>query len=82
MRIVVVGADVLEGGVLLAIDEINRRRHVQLGHADSRRGMPDADQLLWVRIGQWLEEHALDHAEDRGISAYADGEREQGDRRK
>ena len=41
--------------------------------------MPHADQLLRMGIGQWLQQHALDHAENHRIRAHADGEREQSD---
>ena len=43
-RIAVIGTDVLHRGVLLAIDKVNRRRHVQFLDADSWRGVPHADQ--------------------------------------
>ena len=32
-----------------------------------------------MRIGKRLLSHAVDHAEDGGVAAYAEGEREDGD---
>ena len=55
----IVDADVLEGRVLLTVDEIDRRRHVEVFDVDARRGMPDADQLFRMGIGQRLEQHAF-----------------------
>jgi hypothetical protein len=41
--------------------------------------MPNADQLLRVRVRQWLQQHTLDYAEDHSVGAYADGQGEERD---
>ena len=79
--IAVVDADVLECGVLLAINEIERGDHIQLGKIDAGGGVPDADQLLRMGIGKGLEQDAIDDAEDDGVGADADGQGEEGDGR-
>src|SRR4029450_10835916 len=39
----------------------------------------EPDQLRWTLIRQLIEEHCLDHAEDGGVGADAEDEREDGD---
>ena len=77
-RVAVVGADILERGVLLAIDKVDGRRHIQFCEADARRGMPYADQLLSMGVGKRLQEHSLDHAENHRVCAHTDGESNEG----
>ena len=43
--------------------------------------MPHANQLLWMGIGQRLQEDTFKHAEDNGVCADADGERDKRDSR-
>jgi hypothetical protein len=78
--IAAVDADILKGGVLLAIDKVNRRRHIQVLDADSGRRMPHADQLLRMVVRQRLQENAFNHAENDRVRAHSDSKRDQGDR--
>ena len=40
----------------------------------ARRDPPHRDQPTRVRVGQWLEQHGVHHAEHGGIDAYAYGQ--------
>ena len=73
--------DVLEDAPLFAIDEVVRRRHVQVGDADARRRVPHADEPVGIVERQRLEEHAADDAEDGGVGADAERQGEDGDQR-
>ena len=42
----------------------------------------DGDELAGLCVGQWIEEHAVDDGEERGIGADAESQGEQGDGRK
>jgi hypothetical protein len=42
--------------------------------------MPDADEAVRIREWQRLEQNAVDDAENRGVGADAESERENGDR--
>ncbi len=77
-----VAADVLKRGVLLAVGEVHEGAHVDFRQVHARCGVPDADQLVRLRVVQRLEKHAIDHAEDNGVGADAHGQGDQGDRRK
>ena len=46
-----INANILECRVLLAVNEVDRRRHVQFLDVHAGRGVPDADQFLRMRIG-------------------------------
>ena len=49
-------------------------RHRELGvlGADAPGGLPDVDQPVFVAIGERPQQHAADHAEDRGVGADAE----------
>ena len=68
-----VDADVFQGLALLAINEVVRGREVQVFDVDAGRGVPDADEPVGVGVGQRLEEDVLNHGEDDGVGADADG---------
>ncbi len=62
--------------------EIQRRREpeaaFEIGEARSpRRVEPEGDKLVRLRIGKRLEQDTVDDAEDSGVGADADGERQQ-----
>ena len=52
---------------------------LSLGQIDPGGLVPDADQLIGVGIGQRLQQYAVDHAEDDGIGADADRQRDERD---
>ena len=68
-------ADVLKHAAFLAVNEVQRRGHVEVLDIDAGRGVPQRDELPGVRIRQRLQQHAFDHAEDRRVGADADGQR-------
>ena len=74
---VVPHGNVFERAVFLAVDEVQRGGHVEVLDIDARRGVPHGDQALGMRIGQRLQQDALDHAENRRIGPDADGQRDQ-----
>ena len=78
-RIALVNADVFEDSILLAIDEVIGRRHVDFVDVDPRRSVPHADQPFGMRVGKRLEQHAFDHAEDCDRGAYSRSQRNEGD---
>ncbi len=63
---------------LHALLEIAELRHREVGvlDLDARRALADVDQTILIAIGKRAEQHAANHAEDRGVRA--DSER-QGD---
>ncbi len=67
-------ADVLEHPAVLAVGEVQERRGAGPVDVDPWCGMIEGDELVGARVGQRLQEDALDDAEDRGIGADADGE--------
>ena len=73
---VAVQADVLKDAALVAIREVLRRRHAELVDVEAGRNLLDADELVGVRVGQRLDQHAIDDAEDRGVGADAERQRE------
>ncbi len=83
-------ADVLEGAIVLGVREVHRWREAevagQVRHPGcARGGVPDRDQAVWLRVGQRPEKHAVDDAEDGGVGADADGQRQEdhgGERRR
>ena len=78
-RVAGIGADVLQGRALLPVDEINRGSHVQLLDADPRRGMPHPNELVGVGVGQRLQQHPLDDAENHRVRTDPDRQRQQND---
>ena len=68
--------EALEHRVLLAPVEKRRRRHRELPVL--RHDLVHAHELAGLRIRQRLQQHAVDHAEDRGRRAHAQGERQHG----
>ena len=70
-------ADILEGMVLLAVNEVVRGGHTEVGDFHARGGMPHADEFIRVRIGERLKQNALENAEHDRIAAYAGGQRNQ-----
>ena len=73
--------DVLEHAPFFAIGEVLKRCRAGAGEVDAGRRMIERDELLGPRIGQRLEEHALDDAEDCGIRADPEGEGQDRDAR-
>ncbi len=72
--------EVLERAVLVAVGEVHRRRHGEPLGVDSGRPVPEAHELVGIRIGQRLDQHRVDDAEDRRRCADAEREREHGGR--
>ena len=50
----------------------HRERHVR--DAEARRALADVDEAILAAIDQRAQQHAADHAEDRGVGADAEGE--------
>jgi len=69
-------ADVGQGPTLLTIGEVQCRRLAQQIQVEAWRTVPHRHQALGVRKGQWSEQHAVDHAEDRRVAADPEGEGE------
>jgi hypothetical protein len=76
-----VDADVLEGFILFAIDEVVGRSHVEIIDVDTGSGVPDADEFVGLGIGKRLEKDAFEDAEDDGVAANAGGESDERDYR-
>ena len=68
-----VQADVVEGFVLLAVNEIEELSHVEFGDVYAGGLMPYANEAVGLRVIERLEKHPLDHAENYGVGADADG---------
>ena len=68
-------ADLGECPVLVSISEVHRRRG---RHIAAIADLPDPHELVRIRIRQWLDQHGVDDAEDRGRRADADCERDDG----
>ena len=73
--VVVIYADILEGRVLLTLDEIEEWRHGQLVDGNPGHVVPHAYQLLRMGVTQRLQQHALHHAEHHRVGADADRQR-------
>ena len=56
-------------------------RHADVGAAERRRRLTDEDQPIAVSVGQRLEQHAVNDAEDRRIRANPEAQREDGQQR-
>jgi hypothetical protein len=54
-------------------------RHGERGPAALEVVLPDSHQGVRISEGQWPQHHGVDHAEDRGIGADAEGQRQGGD---
>ena len=68
------GGEILERALHLApVNEVAWRDHVVLPVARDVV-LPDDDQPLGILVGKRLQEQRVDHAEDRGVRADADGE--------
>ena len=76
-----VRADSGERAIALAELEELRRRHPELVEAHARELARDEHELLGVRIAERSQDDAVDDAEDRGVGADAQREREHGDER-
>ena len=76
-RVAVVGADILQGCALLAVDKVDGWRHVQIFEAQAWGGVPDSDQPVGMRIRQGLQQDAFDDAENHGVRAHPHGESDQ-----
>jgi hypothetical protein len=71
--------EVEDGVVSLPVEEVQR------GDAVARapgRLLHDPDDAIGVGIGEWLQQHRIDEAEDGGIGADADGQCQDRDGRK
>ena len=53
-----------------------RHREVGVLDADARRALADVDQPVFVAVDQRPQQHAADDAEDRGVGADAERQRE------
>ena len=51
---------------------ISGTENFAFGAADAGRALADVDQAILVAVGQRLEEHAANHAEDRGVRPDAE----------
>ena len=71
----------LELGRLVAVGEVFLDRHAGVGAADERRRLADQHQPIAVGVGQRLQEHAVDDAEDRGVRADPEPERQDREQR-
>jgi hypothetical protein len=73
-------ADILKGaGPLLELGPF-RQRHPEPVEVQFRERARDELELLGMRIRQWLEQDAVDDAENRGIRADAERQRQDGQR--
>ena len=75
-RHVVPQADVLEDFAVLAICEISRRRLIHRTRGNAGRDVPHADEALGIGQWQWLQQDAVDDAENQGVGADGGGEGE------
>ena len=76
-------ADVLERAVPFRVRDVHRRRQAQaardVGEAGrTGRAVPHGDEIVGIRIGQWLEQHAVQHRERGRVGANAERQREDG----
>ena len=62
------------GVVLLPVEKVERRDAVALA---ARRLLEHADDAVGVRVGQRLQQQSVDEAEDGGVGADAERERQQ-----
>ena len=79
-RVSLVNPDVYKCPVLLAINEVVRRRHIHFIDIQSRGRVPHSHQRFRMRVGQRLQQDTLDHAEHCNVGAYAGGKCNQRDR--
>ena len=77
--IIVIGTYVRERRILLAIDEVDRRRDAHLLEAHLLRQVIDSNQAIRVGIGQRLEQHTVYDAENHGVCTDCYRESYQGD---
>ena len=70
---------VLEHRVVLLVEDEHVRRQRELVVAEARRGTANRDEAIGVGVGERLQQHAVDDAEDRGDGAEAERQRERGD---
>ena len=75
----VIGADILKGLILFAVDEVVGGGHVEVGDVDTGGGVPDSDEFGGAGIGKRLEKDALENAKDDSVAANARGERDERD---
>ena len=68
--------DVLKHAAVFAIGEVQEGRRTSLGQIHAGGRVIDGNQLVRTRIGQRLEEDPFDDAENGGIRADANGERD------
>ena len=73
-----VDADVREHPVGLAVEQVGRVGLIHAREPGDGERMREVDEPFGVRIGQWPEQHAVDHGEDR--RGAADAQRECQDR--
>ena len=65
----------MRGDARLEIVDL-RHREGRVRRAEPRRALPDVDQPVFVAIDQRAQQHAADDAEDRGVGADAERERD------
>src|SRR5262249_3134606 len=61
--------DILKRLPLFAVNEIARGGHWHVLDVDPRRRMNYRHQFFGVRVGQWLQQYAFNHAEDSRIGS-------------
>jgi hypothetical protein len=71
-------SEVLEGPVFVAIGEVEIRRQPERAGIQTGRDVPQAHELVRLRVRQRLEQHGVDDTEDRGVRADSEREREHG----
>ena len=64
----------------LAVDVVGNR-HARLRQAHQRIGVPDEHQPVGVRVRQRPQQHLVEQAENRGVGADAERQRQDGDQR-
>jgi hypothetical protein len=75
-----VRADLVKRSLPLAeLDELGGR-HPELIEAEGRKLAGDEEEPFRLRIWQRLQQHAVDHAEDRAVRTNTQRERQDGDR--
>jgi hypothetical protein len=72
------GGDVLEDAGALIVPEFGDG-HAHVGRANAGKIVLDIYELFGMRVGERVEESCVDHAEDGGGGADAEGDGENGD---
>ncbi len=73
--------DLLEPAVARPDVEVLRGREPVLHDAEARRAVPEDDEAVGIRVGQRAQQERAGDAEDRGVRADAQRDREHGGER-